>query len=37
MSDGEVAYLTLVIGGMVAFILGLGFVTWDENRSRSKR
>ncbi len=37
MTDGEVAYLALVIGGMVAFILGLGFVTWEETRSRSKR
>lgn len=37
MTGGEIAYLTLVIGAMVAFVLGLGFVTWDENRSRSER
>ncbi len=37
MTDWEIAYLTLVAGGMLAFILGLAYVTWDENRSRSTR
>lgn len=36
MTEIEVAYLTLVVGAMTAFVLGLGFVTWDENRSRPK-
>ena len=37
MTGGEMAYLALVAGGMVTFMLVLGFVTWDENRSRPHR
>ncbi len=37
MTEGEMAYLALVVGGMITFMLVLGFVTWDENRSRPNR
>ncbi len=37
MTEIEIAYLGLVIGAMAAFVVGLGFVTWEENRSRSRR
>ncbi len=34
MTGGESAYLALVLGGMLTFMVVLAFVTWDENRSR---
>lgn len=37
MTNGEIAYLSLVIGSMVTFVLVLAFVTWEENRSRPNR
>lgn len=36
MTEIEIAYLGLVVGAMAAFVIGLGFVTWEENRSRSE-
>ena len=34
MTGGETAYLALVLCGMVTFMMVLGLVTWDENKSR---
>jgi hypothetical protein len=37
MSDGELAYLALVVGVMVTFVVALAWASWDEGRSRKSQ